>query len=259
MKDNKITAYVLNNTYISLEPASSHRQWMDKTNEKFAYKCLPLAIANSMGWVMRSPIGFTATYSEGNLPNSISIQLDEDSKSEHYQNYVHSHFGEAVLTFQIPYLFKTSPNIQLLVTGPTNEFKDGITPLSGLVETDWASFTFTMNWKFTRENHSVRFNRGDVICTIIPTNLNDMLSIIPEMEFIEEDADFKKLYEHWGTERTAVLKKLKEGIRTPFQRDYALGRHITGEPSETHHFKKIRMPPFSPPKDVAKGNKVLLK
>ena len=37
-----------------------------------------------------------------------------------------------------------------MVTGPFNQPKDAIQPLTAIVETDWAPFTFTMNWKFTR-------------------------------------------------------------------------------------------------------------
>ena len=36
------------------------------------------------------------------------------------------------------------------VTGPMNGIKDGIAPLSGVIETDWSPYSFTMNWRFTR-------------------------------------------------------------------------------------------------------------
>ncbi len=45
------------------------------------------------------------------------------------------------------------------VGGPPNHIKDGIQPLTGLVETDWLPFPFTMNWMFTRKG-SVRWERG---------------------------------------------------------------------------------------------------
>ena len=34
------------------------RDWMDDTTSKFAYRCLPLNIANSHGWEIASPCGF---------------------------------------------------------------------------------------------------------------------------------------------------------------------------------------------------------
>ena len=70
-----------------------------------------------------------------------------------------SHFGSGVLTFHVTVLFRTEPGINLWVTGPVNRPKDGIAPLSGVIETDWAPYTFTMNWLFTRPGQSVRFRR----------------------------------------------------------------------------------------------------
>ena len=46
-----------------------------------------------------------------------------------------SHFGEAVLTFSLPYLFRTPRGVNLWVKGPSNWIKDGIQPLEGIVET----------------------------------------------------------------------------------------------------------------------------
>jgi len=39
-------------------PASSMRDWMDKTHERFAYRCLPLTIANQTGWCVIDPLTF---------------------------------------------------------------------------------------------------------------------------------------------------------------------------------------------------------
>src|SRR5205807_231232 len=81
---------------------------------------------------------------------------------------IKSHFGAGVVTFTIPYLFRTPKGVNLWVKGPTNYFKDGAAPLEGVVETDWAVSSFTMNWKLTRPGLPVRFARGEPICMIVP-------------------------------------------------------------------------------------------
>ena len=43
-----------------------------------------------------------------------------------------------------------------MVRGPTNSPKDGIAALDGIIETDWAHSTFTMNWRFTSMHGRVR-------------------------------------------------------------------------------------------------------
>ena len=58
----------------------------------------------------------------------------------------------------------TDPGYNLWVTGPVNGAKPGIQPLSGLIETDWNPFTFTMNWRLTHADEVVNFTLGAPIC-----------------------------------------------------------------------------------------------
>src|SRR3989442_536780 len=39
-----------------LRPASPRRRWMEETTDRFAYRCLPLSIANQHGWEPFCPI-----------------------------------------------------------------------------------------------------------------------------------------------------------------------------------------------------------
>ena len=41
-------------------------------------------------------------------------------------------------------------------------------PLEGIIETDWAPFTFTMNWRFTRKRTWVTFEKDEPICRLVP-------------------------------------------------------------------------------------------
>lgn len=66
--------------------------------------------------------------------DAIQIQTAGDA----HRHYVVSHFGAGVVTFTVPYLFRTPPSYNLHVRGPTNMPKDGIYPLEGIVETDWS-------------------------------------------------------------------------------------------------------------------------
>src|SRR5277367_4965853 len=48
-----------------IRPASATRDWMDGTQLSFAYRCLPLNIANAHGWEILSPVGFEAIWNGG--------------------------------------------------------------------------------------------------------------------------------------------------------------------------------------------------
>ena len=46
----------------AIRPAAPRRSWMDVTPEKFAYRCLPLDIANAHGWEILAPAGVHARW-----------------------------------------------------------------------------------------------------------------------------------------------------------------------------------------------------
>ncbi|PHR54365.1 MAG: hypothetical protein COA43_16645, partial [Robiginitomaculum sp.] len=46
-------------------PGSSRRKWMDETGERFAYRCLPLTMANSTGWDILCPFDIEIAWNGG--------------------------------------------------------------------------------------------------------------------------------------------------------------------------------------------------
>ena len=63
-----------------IRPAPPTRDWMDATSDSFAYRCLPLNIANAHGWELLSPIGFSAKWSGGNERRDVQITLPANSR-----------------------------------------------------------------------------------------------------------------------------------------------------------------------------------
>ena len=179
-------AYSLVDNPLPIRPAVLRRAWMDTSINRFAYRCLPLAIANQMGWEILSPATFTAKWNGKNHANAIKIKFEGEPSS-----LVDSHFGEGVLTFIHGYLFRTPAAHNLWVKGPANSPKDGICALEGIVETDWAPFTFTMNWRFTRKRHKVRFEKGEPIATIFPYPRQYAEEFNPSIQDIEENPQLR--------------------------------------------------------------------
>ena len=129
---------------LPITPAPRRRLWMDATVERWANRCLPLLIANESGWVLANPIGFHAVWTGDQTAAATTIEFD----SEHVPvpPPVESHFGYGVITWSVPYLFRTPPGYNLLVRGPSNWPRHGISALEGVIETDWSVASFTMNW-----------------------------------------------------------------------------------------------------------------
>jgi hypothetical protein len=96
-----------------------------------------------------------------------------------------SHFGSGIVTLHTGYLFETEPGFNMLVSGPPNHRKHGIVPLTGIIETDWSPYTFTMNWAFTDPGVTVRFEAGAPFCTFYPVERGSLEKFEPEIRPLE--------------------------------------------------------------------------
>src|SRR5580692_8143916 len=104
----------------------------------------------------------------------------------------------AILTFHVEGLFRTPPGWNLWVGGSPNRPKDGIYPLTGIVETDWAPYTFTMNWRFTRPNHWVRFEAEEPICFVFPIQRGYLEEVTPRLMPMESDPEVLRQFAEWS-------------------------------------------------------------
>ena len=109
-----------------------------------------------------------------------------------------SHFGHGILTLCMPYLFRTSTDYNLIARGPANYPKHGIYALDGLIETDWAVSTFTMNWIFTSKNAWVSFGKDEPVCMIVPLKRGELESFQCTIVAIDSDPSLKAAYEGDG-------------------------------------------------------------
>jgi Family of unknown function (DUF6065) len=224
-----------------VRPAPLQRDWMDATPEQYAYRCLPLNIANAQGWELLNISGFTATWDGGGLKTSIRIDFDEPQATP----MAMSHFGSGILTFSIRGLLRTPPGIDLFVTGPINRPKAGIHALTGVIETDWSEFGFTMNWLFLDKDRPVRFEKGEPFATIfpVPRNLAEQLDPV----IMDETANPELWRKHMAhrLSRADFIESLKvENSRARekgWQRAYFSG---PDEPATPEHRTKVRLKPF---------------
>ncbi len=57
-------------------PGRPPRAWMDTFPDRHPYRCLPLTMANTTGWEILCPIGFTAEWNGGTTPDDITLTPD---------------------------------------------------------------------------------------------------------------------------------------------------------------------------------------
>jgi hypothetical protein len=224
---------------------------MDDAVDRWPNRCLPLLVANEAGWVLLNPVRFRATWNGDPGPDGVTIEFVDSEPRPHP---VSSHFGHGIVTFGIPYVFRTSPRWNLLARGPANWPKEGIAPLEGLVETDWAFANFTMNWKLTRTNYAVEFEQDEPFCMVVPQRRGDLESFRTEIRQLSSDPGTKAEFDVFeeNRERMQVNKFLSmysreyESYRTDWERHYYKGLAPSGAPADEHQ-THIKLSEFEDP------------
>ncbi len=218
---------------MTLATAPIDREWMDGASSRFPYRCLPLNIANQNGWILKNPTAFRCYWYGGAMPNDVEVRFDGP-----VDNCVLSHFGVGTITFSLPFMFRTPPGINLWAKGAANWIKDGIQPLEGIIETDWATSTFTMNWKLTRPNEWVHFEVDEPICCLVPIPRGLCESLDPKIVPLKSDAELFAKYKAWEASRSGFLQGLKthdpETVKRGWQKDYFQGKLAEGGAFDGH-------------------------
>lgn len=233
----KLEAYeVSTESIVSIAPAPARREWMERTPQRFANRCLPLMMANQAGWfvTLNEPVEIEWSGDDG----IGEIKVFGSKKAE---ENVASHFGCGIVTFKIPYLFRAPTGYNLLARGPANLFKDGIAPLEGLIEVDWSIAPFTMNWKITRPRHRIRFEEGEPVCMLVPERRGALEKFEPVILALDDNPELAAEYRAWHKNRGKFITDLnafeEEAVKAGWQRDYFLGRGPGGEKIPQHQTK----------------------
>jgi Family of unknown function (DUF6065) len=244
----RLTCFVTGESRPRIRTAPIERRWMNETPDRHPYKCLPLNIANAHGWQILNPEPFVANWTGGLEKDAVHVVPVGAQRSTKTPLAAVGHFGNGILTFMIDGLFRTTPGYDLWAGGPINEFKDGIQALTGIVETDWLPFTFTMNWKFTRINKPVVFEQDEPFCTIFPVQRGLLETIEPVFDVLEQDGEIDSGYRAWSEARTRFIADLSvegsEARKALWQKHYFRGQMHSGQ-VVSQHKTRVRLREFS--------------
>lgn len=222
------------------------RQWMIDAPDGFPQRCLPMLMANQCGWWILNDTSFRVRWAGTVDPSGLEIVPDDP----YGKPIAASIFGQGILTFHIPYFFRTPMGTQLWVRGPANDPKDGTAALEGIVETDWAVAPFTMNWKITRPNHWIKFEKGEPICHVMPLQIADLEALSPRVEPIEHAPDTQRRgLEQFLSGRETFVHDMRESpdseaAQQGWQKHYFQGRSPAVCSGQGQHRTKIALEEF---------------
>jgi hypothetical protein len=259
--DNTLFAYeVVPGTDMPIAPAPAERAWMDETDRRFAYRCLPLVIANQAGWIIPCPSNFVAVWDGGTTKESTRIWYEAPGyvpgtvpTTPWVDSRITSHFGGGVITIALPYLFRTPRSVVLWAKGPTNSFKDGAQGLEAIIETDWLPATFTMNWKLTRPGLPVHFVKGEPICMVVPMPRGFAEGLDPVRLPLADNPELDAQHREWSESRKQFIGDLQQegsaAVRRGWQKHYYQGQTNAGDRAEEHQ-TRLKLKEFREPGSV---------
>lgn len=233
-----LTAVPLTGEPWKVEVAEPRRDWMDKVPDGHIYRCLPLVAACGMGWVIRCPCDFTVVWNGqwGRVPDLLFDWGPWTPETLMASRQIGSHFGSGIITFRVPFLFRTSePGIGLRVSGAPNFYRFNCTALEGWVETWWLPFPFTMNWKVDAPYVPVQFKAGDPLVFIQPYRISDLEEMEPQYGRLEDQPKaFQEAHREWTRSRNSFNQSIVQGGEKGWQKHYQKGIDHNGGVAPEH-------------------------
>lgn len=216
-------------------PLNVKRKWMNDTRQKFAYKCLPLNIANQYGFAVLSPSDFTIDWWGGKGSGEVDIQVFSDNQRivDGFQNY----FGEATFTLHLDFVIQTPEGYSTYIRGIPNELKHGIKPLDAIVETDWLPYTFTYNFVVT-EPGVYHFKKGEPLFAFFPIERNTVENFKLKTISMKDNKDFHTDFKEYEKARFNLVN-YETKDKPLFQKFYINGRGPTKKYKIKNHITNL--------------------
>jgi hypothetical protein len=154
------------------------------------YRCLPLTIGNQYGFLIKSGFDFSVFWDGSPDPQGVKIELQE-----HPKNLVGlwpsltPHFGQGILTVNIPFMLRTPPGINLMTINPPNYVIPNVTVMTGVVETDNLRRDFSLNLKLQMPDVKTFIPKGSALAAVlpIPRYFVDKFSVLPGSSVFTDD------------------------------------------------------------------------
>ena len=182
-----------------IHQSSARRDWMDASSNKHPYKCIPIVRANSHGWELRLDHDVTVIWDGTESPDGLHI-IEGEFHADNGQPIAASLVGHGVITFYCWYLVKTPEPYNLYVSGAPNHYVKGAAPVTGVVETWWSPYTFTMNWKIRYKNRPVTFKAGEPFVYFFPVDSVGLENFSPVIKELQEHEHYEA-YKEWSDDR----------------------------------------------------------
>lgn len=256
----EIVAYTNWGYDVPIIPAFKRRDWMDAAPDRFPYHCLPMVMASIHGWFVLAPHSAVGEWNGGWRPEDLKITVPDplpplpgSPPGSPPRVFAESAVGQGILTWTLGHVIRTPPGWNIHCRGPANWIKDGVTPLEGIIETDWSTASFSINWKFTRPG-PVAWEKGEPVGMLLPVKRGELERFTCRRAPLTENKELYEGYTKWITQRKAFLAahKRRDGTapENKFEKHYFHGQTVEGRAYDDHQ-KTLHLSPFTDPPEAA--------
>jgi hypothetical protein len=206
------------------------------------YKCLPLSIGNMQGFVFSVPFDFSIHWDGGYKRESLQFSFNKEEYDAGDITFG-SEFGYGIATLHMPIVLKTPPGINLMTIAPPNFPLPGISPMTGVVETDNLRFTFTLNLKIDIPDSQINIKKDYPLVGIlpIPRYFCDSFDLVSAYDIVDESLvkEEQLVIEENKILRDITNKKLRNN-EGPYTTDkiYYRGKDIRGNKFKDHQLPR---------------------
>lgn len=207
---NNIKAYKRPGSKVKIEQTKVQRDWMDLTDDRHAYRCFPLSLANSVGYSISllEDVEF--------IWDGISDSTDTHVKIIRGEEFCNTGRGNGTINFHCDIIFKTDEDMSMLSIVPPNHFIDGAMPFTSVISTSFHNETFPIAWKITRPDTNIVIPAGTPLVTLIPISLKQLSHV--ELDLYDQVYDEE--YENERRNKLIEWEKISQnGNFTNFYRD----------------------------------------
>jgi hypothetical protein len=164
-----------------LQPLSVKRDFFDKSDNKSAYKCLPISSANVVGWGISFPedISFIWGGELENFTQHVKILSGED--------YV-TVMENKTISFNTYFSLSTEKGVSTFIMPVPNQFSQEWATVSAIFSTSFYHDTIQPAITILQPNKIITIEAGTPVATILPISLSELNgSIVKQFNWNKKD------------------------------------------------------------------------
>jgi hypothetical protein len=226
---NNIVVYRGDKNSAEINQVSIKREWMDQTDNKHAYQCMPVSLANTLGWAISFPEDISFIW------DGICDTSDTHIKIIKGHKYCSTARANATVSFNTYLTFKTSENITTLVMPVPNQFNENAQCFTTLITTSFYKSMIPIAWKVLKPNIEINIPAGQPVAVIIPISLT-------ELQNFEVNIENGSILEKFQNEIQENLQYVKEKSKIgKFTHLYRKAKNSKGESVGNHEVQTLEL------------------